>query len=110
MLNQIFKTQVPMACLFTLLDSFCIKGDNYYLVNMDSYKKMMFHEYQKDFIESLRDYYHTSKHFYLDRKLTYNSFTNIIRQICKSNDHNFTSKIKYNESKYNIEFFIYFDN
>lgn len=109
MLNQIFKLQVPIQNLYNLLDKFCVKYENYYLVNIDSYKKMLFHEYQKEFIEELRQYYHTSKHFYLDRKLTYNSFTNIIRQICKSNNHNFTSKIKYNESKYIIEFFIYFD-
>lgn len=109
MLKQIFKLQVPISCLYNLLDKICTKYENYYLVNIDSYKKMLFHTYENTFIEELREYYHTSKHFYLDRKLTYNSFTNIIRQICKSNNLNFASKIKYNESKYNIEFFIYFD-
>jgi hypothetical protein len=45
--------------------------------------------------------------FYLERKMVYNSFTNIVRQICKLNNIMFTSQIKYNESKYNIDFFIY---
>lgn len=109
MLKQIFKEQVPMNLLIDLLEKICTKTEKYYLVNVESYKRMVFHEYQSDFIDSIRNYYHKSKQFYIDRKLTYNSFTNIVRQICKSNDHNFSSKIKYNESKYNIEFFIYFD-
>ena len=109
MLKQIFKEQVPINLLIELLEKICTKTDKYYLVNVESFKRMLFHTYQNDFIESIREYYHKSKQFYIDRKLSYNSFTNIIRQICKSNDHNFSSKIKYNESKYNIEFFIYFD-
>lgn len=109
MLKQIFKDQVPIKLLIELLEKICTKTDKYYLVNVESYKRMVFHDYQKIFLDSIRDYYHKSKQFYIDRKLSYNSFTNIIRQICKSNDHNFGSKIKYNESKYNIEFFIYFD-
>lgn len=109
MLKQIFKDQVPINLLIELLEKICTKTDKYYLVNVESFKRMVFHEYQYNFLDSIRDYYHKSKQFYIDRKLSYNSFTNIIRQICKSNDHNFSSKIKYNESKYNIEFFIYFD-
>ena len=33
---------------------------------------------------------------------------NIIRQICKTNAIMFNSSIKYNESKYNIDYFVYF--
>ena len=109
MLNQIFKHQVPMSLLFELFDKLDIKQDKYYLVNIDTYKKVLFHEYHTDFITTLKEYYHISKHRYLNRKLSYNSFTNIVRQICKSNDNHFTTKVKYNESKYNIEFYIYFD-
>jgi hypothetical protein len=43
----------------------------------------------------------------VDRKITYNSFVTIVRQICRLNDVVFTSQIRYNESKYNIDYFVY---
>jgi len=61
-----------------------------------------------EFCETIKNYYHLSKQFYLERKMTYNSFTTILRQICKNNNIMFTSQIKYNESKYNIDYLIYF--
>ena len=75
---------------------------------MNAYRKMLFYSYYEEFCEKLKDYYHLSKQFYLERKMTYNSFTTILRQICKHNNIMFTSQIKYNESKYNIDYLIYF--
>ena len=75
---------------------------------MNAYRKMLFHEYHLAFCENLMPFYHISKRYYLTRELSYNSFTNIVRQICKGNNIMFTSQIKYNESKYNIDFFIYY--
>ena len=40
-------------------------------------------------------------------KLTYNSFTTIIRQICKYNQITYTSQIKYDKSTYEIVYYIY---
>jgi phosphomannomutase len=54
--------------------------------------------------------YHISKIFYVEREFKYNSFKTIVSQICKSNNILFSSQIKYNESKYNIHYFVYFDN
>jgi hypothetical protein len=69
---------------------------------------MLFHKLHVDFLKQIIDYYHASKQFYIERKFTYNSFTNIVRQICKSNGITFTSQIKYNESQYNIDYFVYY--
>lgn len=107
MLKQIFKQNVPIDILMDLLEKTCLKSDTYYLVNHNSFRKMIFHEYHIAFLDTIKEYYHISKQFYITRKLTYNSFTNIIRQICKSNNIMFTSQIKYNESKYNIDYFVY---
>ena len=107
MLKQIFKNQVPIHLVVELLDKICLKTEKYYLIDMNAYKKMMFHGLETDFFAIIKEYYHASKQFYIDRKLTYNSFTNIVRQICKSNNIMFSSQIKYNESKYNIDYFIY---
>lgn len=108
MLNQIFKTQVTIQILFDLLEQVCIKTDKYFLVDMNAYRKLVYHNLYDSFMKQIMDNYHLSKQFYLTRKLTYNSFTNIIRQICKSNNIMFTNQIKYNESKYNIDYMIYY--
>ncbi len=108
MSTQIFKNNVPSHILIDLLEKICLKTDKYYLIDMNSYKKMIFHNLQTEFCDSLKEYYHIGKHFYLNRDMTYKSFTNIIRQICKNTSIMYTSKMKYNESKYNIVYYIYF--
>jgi hypothetical protein len=108
MLTQIFKKQVPMELLYKLLEKVCLKTDKYYMIDINAYRKIMFYNYNTDFCESLSDYYHISKQFYIERKFTYNSFVNIVRQICKSNNAMFSSQIKYNDSEYNIDYFIYY--
>ena len=108
MLTQIFKKNIPIEILFDLLEKTALKTDKYYLVDNNAFRKMVFHNYDKDFLNIILEYYHRSKQFYVTRKLTYNSFIDIIRQICKHNNTMFTSKMKYNESKYNIDYFIYF--
>ena len=108
MSNQIFKHPVPNKLLFDLLDAICLKTDNYYLVDMNAYRKMIFHNYNEPFCEQLKQYYQVGKRFYVTREMTYKSFTNIVRQICKKNAILFTSQMKYNESKYNIDYMIYY--
>lgn len=108
MSTQIFKNNVPSHILIDLLEKICLKTDKYYLIDMNAYKKMIFHNLQEEFLKSLKEYYHTGKHFYLNREITYKSFTNIIRQICKNTSIMYTSKMKYNESKYNIVYYVYF--
>jgi len=107
MLNQIFKTQISIQLLFELLEKVCIKTDKYYLVDMNAYRKLVYYNYYEPFSKLILNNYHLSKQFYITRKLTYNSFTNIIRQICKSNNIMFTNQLKYNESQYNIDYMIY---
>lgn len=108
MTKQIFRCAVPIKILFDVLDEVCLKTDKYYLIDMNAYKKYIYNDIHTRFIETIRDYYHASKQFYVTRKVTYNSFTNMIRQICKVNNVMFTSNIRYNESKYNINYLIYY--
>jgi len=109
MSSQIFRKKVPNEILFDLLEKICFKTDKYYLIDINAFRKLLFHNYHTEFCESLKEYYNLSKLFYIERKMVYNSFTNIVRQICKLNNIMFTSQIKYNESKYNIDFFIYYE-
>lgn len=108
MSTQIFKNFVPKSLLFELMDKICLKTDKYYLFDMNAYKKIIFYSLHTEFYTALKQYYHLGKQFYIDRKITYNCFTTIIRQICKASNIMFASQIKYNESKYNIDYFIYF--
>jgi len=108
MLKQIFKENISIDVLFELLEKVCLKTDKYYFIDNNAFKKILYFKLQDDFLDNISRYYQESKKFYVTRKFNYNSFVNIVRQICKSNDIMFTSKIKYNESKYNIDYFIYF--
>lgn len=108
MSKQIFKIPFPIENLFSLLDTICIKEDNKYIFNNNSYKKGLFENSIPPFVESCRPYYHNSKKKYIDKKLTYNSFTTILRQICKHNNVTYTSKIKYEKSNYDIVYYVDF--
>ncbi len=107
-MKQIFKKRVPNEILFELLEKICLKYDKYYYIDLNAFQKMKFHNHHIEFCNTLKTYYYKPKHFYLDRPMDYNSFTNIIRQICKFNSIVFSSKLKYNQSEYNIDYFIYF--
>ena len=107
-MKQIFKKDVPIIILYDLLDQICLKTNKYYVIDMNSYKKLLFYNLDERFSELMFDYYHSSKQFYVTRKMTYNSFINIVRHICKYDNIMYTSQLKYNESKYNIVYHIYF--
>lgn len=109
-MTQIFKKQIPIKILFNLLEDICMKNDKCYILTPESYKKAVFNNLIEKFIESCKPYYHKSKILYIERKIDYNSFITIIRQICKYNRIMYTSEIKYNKSKYDIIYFIYFSD
>ena len=106
--NQTFKKQIPTSSLFEVLDKLCIKTESYYTFNSDSFKKGLYTGDILSFITFCVPYYHLSKRKYLEKKLTYNSFITILRQICNFNKIIYTSKIKYSKSTYDIVYFIYY--
>jgi len=108
MSTQIFKNNIPNNIFFELLDKICIKNEKNYIFNTVSFKKGVYIEAIPNFIFFCIPYYHLSKRKYLERKLTYNSFTTILRQICNFNNIIYTSNIKYNKSRYDIVYYIYF--
>ena len=107
MSSQIFKTIIPNEILFNLLENISLKSGNKYTINKDAYKKGLYDNSILQFIEQIIRYYYLSKRKYFDRKLTYNSFITIIRQICKCNKIPYTSEIKYNKSTYDIYYYIH---
>lgn len=107
MSSQTFRRPVPKKILFDLFDQICLKTDKYYLVDMNAYKKMMYMELHKKFVEDVVEYYHAAKQFYVRREMTYNSFVNIVRQICKIDELVAESQVRYTNSKYTIEYLVY---
>ena len=109
MTSQIIKEKIPNELLFELLESLCVKYNKYYIFNLNSYKKGIFNKNIEAFIEKCKpNYFFTKRKKYLECKLTYNSFITVLRQICNFNKLIYTSKIKYENSSYNINYFIYF--
>lgn len=108
MSTQIFKNNVPNELLFELFNSICLKNEKCYILTIESFKKGIYKNLIPKFLEDCKPYYHISKRLYLERKLTYNSFTTILRQICNYNKIKYTSHIKYDKSTYNIVYYIYF--
>lgn len=107
-MSQIFKRVVDRSLLFAYLDKVCSFNNNqYYVFTLACYKKGVFNQYNTDFCNMLREYYHTSKRKYIDRKPTYSGLCTIIRQICKINNISYRTKIIYDKSTYNICYYIY---
>jgi hypothetical protein len=104
----LFKTNFPNHILFDFLDKICVKTEKFYYIDVNAYNKMRYHQYHVDFYKTMREYYFENKAFYLERPVDYRSFVNIVRQICKNNLIQFSSKMNFNESKYNIDYYIYF--
>lgn len=108
MSTQIFKNKIPSENVFNLLESICIKNDKHYFFDSNSFKKGIFTQEIQEFLDDCKPYYHISKKKYLEKKVTYNSFTTVLRQICNFNKIVFTSQIKYDKSNYEIIYYIYF--
>jgi hypothetical protein len=108
MSSQIFKKQISNDLLIQLLNDIAVKTEKGYIINNAVYKKGLFNDKLTNFINDCKPYYYTSKLKYLDRKLTYNSFMTVIRQICNFNKITYTSQIKYDKSTYDIVYYLYF--
>ena len=107
MSTQIFKQNVPSDPLFKLLETNCLKNDKHYTLDTISFKKGIFNGTIAEFLGFCKPYYHNSKKKYLERKLNYNFFVTILRQICNSNNITYTSQLKYDKSSYETVYYIF---
>jgi hypothetical protein len=107
MSSQIFRKVVPIEDLIKLFVNICIREDNYYILSNDSFKRGLLDNSIPEFIDFCKPFYFSSKQKYLERKLSFNSFVTIIRQICKTHNIAYKSQIKYNKSSYTIDYYIY---
>lgn len=106
--SQLFKTLVPASILFDFLKKICYDPvNNYYIISKIAFKQAEYHNLIEIFAAIIKPYYHLSKQYYVDRKINYSRFTTIIRQLCNLNNISYTSKIIYDKSNYEIQYYIY---
>jgi hypothetical protein len=104
--SQLFKQQPSPELLVNLLKSNCSKEGEIYILNNAAYKKGLYNNSIVEFFKFLEPHYHNSKKKYVTNKITYNSFVTVMRQVCKTNNISYTSKIKYDCSVYDIVYYI----
>lgn len=110
MSNQIFKSSPPIHILFDLCDKICSKNNNFYIFNNNSFKKINLLKLLDNFLKAIKPYYHESKKYYVDRKITFSNFNTILRQICKINNIAYVNSLKYINGSYEITYHIYYNN
>lgn len=112
MVSQLFKSKVPKDDFIAFLTTCCEfdENNNVYIFNNDAYKRAQLSETIQPFLDSITEYYHKSKQYYVLRSMNYTRFVTIVRQICKSSNIPYVSKIKYDRSSYEIIYYICFGN
>jgi hypothetical protein len=104
------KQNFDITILYELLEKICEKindlSNNFYIIDMVSFKRLEYYDILNTFVKKVEPYYINSKKFYVTRKLDYNKFLTLIRQICKFSNINYYSKISYDKSKYFIKYYI----
>ena len=102
MKTQIFKTIIEPNILWKFLEENGEVNEEYIFFDKVLYKKAVFKETIEPFIKSLTEHYHESKKHYVTRKMDYNKFITVLRQLCNINDIKYTTKMIYNNSSYEI--------
>jgi hypothetical protein len=105
--QQIFKSVPSPDILFTFLEDSGEVCDDYYIFSKILYKQAVFHDLITPLINCLESHYYESKKHYINRKMDYNKFITVIRQICNSNSITYTTKMNYHNSTYDIVYYIY---
>jgi hypothetical protein len=105
--DQNFKTAVPLQLLWDFLKANFDETDTYFHITTYLFHKMEYNQQLEGFIASLKPYYHNSKLKYIERQINYKGFLTIIRQLCKTHQIKYNTKLMYNKSTYEIEYRIY---
>jgi hypothetical protein len=81
-------------------------NDDQYIFSKILFKQALFNNTIEPFVKSLEQYYYESKKHYITRKMDYNKFITILRQLCNCNNITYTTKMIYNNSTYEIVYYI----
>lgn len=108
MTNQIIKHKIDFFDDFVKLIG--QKENKYIMVNNNNYKIAEYKGLISPFLLRLEPYYYETNKKYLTRKMNYNNFITVLRQISTKNEVVYDSVMKYNHSRHYIEYHFYLDN
>ena len=103
MASQLFKEKIPLDILVNFLHS-CTDETNAF--GKDAYKKALMCGSIYIFLDCMKELYFTSKQFYVTRKMSYKNTVTIIRHVCNHLNIQYSSKIFYTKSTYEIVYYI----
>lgn len=106
MKNQVFKNIVPYDIIESFIKKICIIENNKYVFNRYSFKRGIIENTIEDFFDSIKNYYHKSKQYYIIRNKTITSVATVLRQLCKLHNIEVISKLKYYNSSYENIYYI----
>lgn len=107
MKSQIFINTIEYNIFIEYLEKFTIKQKNKYIITPIIFKQAMYNNKIKPFLDYVKPFYHISKQKYVEENISYKKFITIIRQICRSLNIYYKSEIKYTNSKYAINYYIF---
>jgi len=110
MSSQIFKHNVPIKMIIDFLNANCEAENGFHIFSKVLFRKAQYHNRIKPFCELIREYYHISKRYYIERQMNYAQFSTVLRQLCKSHNLPYTSRIIYDKSSYDIIYYINTNN
>ena len=103
-MNQIIKEHVDFFNEF--ISDIGIQENNYIVINETIFNQAKYNDKIQPFFDKLIPYYYKSKQFYVTREINFGNFITVLRQICKKNNVEYTSKIKYSKSTHFMEYYI----
>ena len=109
MSSQIFKKIYPRNEFIEFLKTYCEYNNNYLIFSKSSFKKIKLDNKAQHFFDILKEYYHKSKLFYVERKPIYKHFVTVIKHLCKINNIPYDSQILYYKSTYELTYKIYYN-
>lgn len=107
-MNQNLKKKFPPEKLYAFLEEFSPKKNtsNFFIFNIDIFKKAKYKGGIEAICEDLKQYYYPSKYHYITREQKYSRFTTILRHLCNSASVPFTTQICYANNTYYITYYI----
>ena len=97
---------IPYDIIEFFIKKLCIVENNKYVFNHYCLKKGIFENTIDNLFESIKDYYHISKRYYIERNKTSSNVCTVIRQLCKLHNIVIISKLKYYNSTYENIYYI----
>lgn len=105
--KRTFAKLPPIDILLDLCEDHFTKAELlFYLIEPNSFQKMVYDNAHLPFLEKLIPYYQPSKKHFATRAFSYNSFVNMIRQICHVHHHQFKTKLHYEHTTPSIIMYI----